>query len=390
MNFNINMPVRVLFGAGRISEFGAEVKGLGKKVFIVTMKEIAELGLLDKALASLKSEGVEYEIFPDVLSDPGSSDIDGVVERLRSSGCDVIAGVGGGSVIDFAKALAICTGHELDVWSYVNLSNRPPAPVNEALVLPVIAVPTTAGTGSEVTPYSVVTNSETVQKGTIKEPSIYPKVAIVDPELTLTLSPELTAVIGVDALAHAVESYFNLPNRAPYSDMIAEESVTYIARYLRRAYADGNDLEARAGMAWGSTLAGIAISQAGTTVVHALAQPLGARMGLSHGVSVSIFFLEVLRHTLPVDSARFARLAVLLGQGGGGGDELALAGKAVDALAALLAEVNMPPRLSDYGAKVELIDELADDVATYMSRPLKQHPRVFTRDELREIIKDCF
>jgi len=388
VNFNINMPVRVLFGPGRISEFGREVKELGKKVFIVTMEEIAGLGLLDRALASVKSEGVEYEVFSEVFSDPKSSDIDAVVERLRSSGCDVIAGLGGGSVIDFAKALAICAGHEQDVWSYVNLSNRPPAPVDKARVMPVIAVPTTAGTGSEVTPYSVVTNSESIQKGTIKEPSIYPRVAIVDPELTTTLSPELTAVIGVDALAHAVESYFNVPNRTPYSDMIVEESVTYIARYLKRACVDGSDLEARAGMAWGSTLAGIAISQAGTTVVHALAQPLGARMGLSHGVSVSIFFLEVMRKTLPADAARFARLAELLGAGGGG--ELVLADRAIDGLAELLAGVGMPPRLSDYGAGVELIDELASDVATYMSRPLKQHPRVFTTGELREIVRACF
>lgn len=390
MNFNINMPVKVLFGSGRVVEFGAEVKGLGRKVFLVTMHDMLELGLLDKAIASLKEAGVEYEIFSDVLPDPKSGDIDGAVERLRISGCDVVAGIGGGSAIDFAKALAICYAHPLDVWSYVNLSNRPPAPIDASKVLPIIALPTTSGTGSEVTPYSVVTNSETVQKGTIKEPSIFPKVAIIDPELTLTLPPELTAIIGVDALAHAVESYFNVPNRTPYSDIVVEQSVGCIAKYLKRAFDDGDDLEARVGMAWGSALAGIAISQAGTTVVHALAQPLGARMGLSHGVSVSIFFLEVLRRTLPAESARFARLAQLLGVEDAEASELTLAGKGIDALADLLAQVKMPPKLSDYDAKTSLIDELASDVATYMSRPLKQHPKVFTEDELRKIVKACF
>lgn len=390
MNFNMNMPVRLLFGGGKVSEFGASVKSVGSKVFIVSMEDIVELGLLDKALASLKAEGVAYEIFSEVQPDPKSKDVDAVVDQLRQSGCDVVAGIGGGSAIDFAKALAICAGHELDVWSYVNLSNRPPAPVDAAKVLPVIAVPTTAGTGSEMTPYSVITNSETVQKGTIKEPSIFPKVSLVDPELMATLPPKLTAITGVDALAHSVESYFNVPNRTPYSDMIVEESVRYIAKYLPRAFKDGSDMEARAGMAWGSTLGGIAISQAGTTVVHALAQPLGARMGLSHGVSVSIFLLEVLKATLPEDASRFARLAAPLGVTQLKGDDMTLANLAIERMGSLMNEVEMPPRLSDFGAKEELIEELAEDVATYMSRPLKQHPRVFTKDELREIVRGCF
>lgn len=389
MNFSVYTPVKILFGPGRVSGLGAEVGLHGRKVFIATMGDIVDLGIAEKALRSLKASGIEYHLYTDVKPDPKSDDIDAAAEILRGSGCDVLLGIGGGSSIDFAKALAICHKHPERIWSYVNLSNRPPAPVDDDKVLPVIAVPTTAGTGSEATPYAVVTNSETVQKGTIKEGAIFPRTAIVDPELTLALPPGLTAFTGVDALAHAIESYCNVPNRNPFSDMVAEEALKWITLSLPVAWRDGDNIEARAGMAWGSTLGGIAISQAGTTVAHALAQPLGARMGLSHGVSVSVFLLAVLRETLPADESRFAKIARILGAPDGLGED-EQARRAIDLLEDFLKDIEMPPTLSSLGAGDGIVDELAGDVMTYMSRPLKQHPKVFDETELKRIVRACF
>ncbi len=389
MEFNAHMPVKIVFGAGRISSLGEIARLYGKRLFIATMKEIVEMGLLKDGLSSLERSGMDYVLYTDVKPEPKSDDIDSAVDAISDSGCDVVAGVGGGSCIDFAKALAICARHPGKVWSYVNLSNRPPEPVDCSKVLPVIAVPTTAGTGSEVTPYAVVTNTQTVQKGTIKESAIFPAVAIVDPELTLSLPTELTASTGIDALAHAIESYFNASNRTPCSDMIVEESLRWIVRHLPVACRNGNDLRAREGMAWGSTLAGMAISQAGTTVAHAMAQPLGARMGLSHSVSVAVFLLSVMRQTLPEDTGRFARIARIFGASEDL-NEYDLAVKGVDLLERFLEDVGMTPRLSDFGADDGLIDGLVEDVTSYMARPLKQHAKVFAREDLQQIVRMSF
>jgi len=305
MKFTMYNPVKINFGSGKISSLGKIVQEYGNKVFIATMKEIVDLGLLEKGIKSLKDSGVDYVLYADVKPEPKSDDIDLATGVIRDSGCDIVVGIGGGSCIDFAKALAICARHPEKIWSYVNLSNRPPQPVDERKVLPIIAVPTTSGTGSEVTPYAVITNTQTVQKGTVKEQAIFPKESIVDPELTLMLPPELSVVTGVDVLAHAMESYFNVPNRTPFSDLLAEEAIRLVFKHLPLVKKNGKDLDARAGMAWASTLAGMTISQAGTTVAHALAQPLGARMGLPHGVSVAIFLLAVMKQTLPEDAPRF-------------------------------------------------------------------------------------
>jgi alcohol dehydrogenase class IV len=389
MNFTVHNPVKIHFGAGKISTLGTIAQKYGKKIFIATMKDIVDLGVLEKAEVSLKDAGVDCFIYPEVKPEPKSDDIDNATALIKAEGCDMVLGVGGGSCIDVAKALAICARHPEKIWSYVNLSNRPPQPVDEQLVLPIIAVPTTAGTGSEATPYSVITNTQTVQKGTVKESTIFPKEAIVDPELTLMLPPELSVLTGIDVLAHAMESYFNVPNRTPYSDLLAEEAIGLVYKHLPRVKENGHDLDARAGMAWASTLGGITISQAGTTVAHALAQPLGARLGLPHGVSVAIFLMAVMKQTLPMEAERFAKLATIFGVTAGPDFEK-IAYQGIERLEQFLASIDMPPKLSHYNAPDSLIEELAEDVLTYMARPLQQHPKVFNREELCEIVRQSF
>jgi alcohol dehydrogenase len=391
MTFTAFNPVQIEFGPSRISDLGSVVHPFGKKSLVITMKEILDLGILDPSFQSLEKAGIDYEIFHGLKGEPKSDDIERVTELAVRSGCDMLIGIGGGSCIDTAKAVAISATHPENIWEYVNLSNRPPKPINKANVLPIIAVPTTAGTGSEVTPYSVITNSKTIQKGTIKDPAIFPKTAVVDPELTIKMPLGLTASTGIDAFAHALESYFNVPNRSVWSDMTVEESLKWIVKSLPLVCKDGENIEGRAGMAWGSTLGGLAISQAGTTVVHALAQPLGARTGLPHGISVAIFLSAVLRKTFPEEQNRLSKISYIMGASPDLNEHDAALITA-DLIEDFIKSSGVSFKISECSAMAEktLIEDLANDVLTYMSRPLRQHPKVFTKEELKEIITDSY
>ncbi len=388
MDFRAHLPVQLEFGAGKIDQLGELAARYGKRVFLVTMTDMVELGFVERAFLSLNRAGLETVLYDSAQPEPKSDQIDSAAAVLRESKCDVVVGLGGGSAIDVAKAVAICAKHTGPVWDYVNLSNRPPQPVDASITLPIIAIPTTAGTGSETTPYSVVTNTETVQKGTIKEPAIFPRVAIVDPELSCRMPQKLTGATGIDAFAHSLESYLNVPNRSPLSDALAETAMSALIQHLPNAYADGNDLDARAGVAWAASVSGMVIANAGTTVTHAIAQPLGARLGTSHADSVALFTVPVLRHTLPADAERIARIGSLFPDFKGRGKSAEVAAElAIDAIEELLISVGITTRLSDLGASDSLVDELAEDVTTYMSRPLAQHPVLFSAEDIRSIVR---
>ena len=337
----------------------------------------------------LKKNNIQFEVFPDVRPEPKRQDFESAISLAKSEQFDVIVGFGGGSCIDFAKALSICSTHRKDVWEFVNLSNRPPAFIDRDKVLPIISVPTTAGTGSEVTPYSVVINNETLQEGTIKDLSIVPKVAIVDPGLMRALPKDWTAITGIDAFSHALESFFNKARRNEYSDMICVEAMKSIFHYLPRAFDDGNDLKARSGVAYGATLAGMAISIAGTTVGHALAHPTDARVGTPHGVSVGFYLLPVLKHTIPFEWERFSTIADIFGEKGNlTGEDLSW--KGVENIETFLSSFNQPRKLSDYNVSKETLTVIVDDALKYMFRPIKQHPKLFHYEELLEIVNEAY
>ena len=368
---------------------GEVVQPLGRRVCLITMKELVNLGLVHQVITPLEKNGLEVIVFDHAQPEPTCADIDAMVLQVRAVQPDVIVAFGGGSVMDVAKAVAIGVTHSEPIWMYVNLSNRPPLPI-EPSVLPVIAIPTTAGTGAEVTPYAVLSNEDTIQKGTIKSPYIFPKVAIVDPEITLALPRELTASTGIDAFAHATESYLNQANRTPFSDLVALESIQVISSALPRLMHKLDDLELRRQMAWGSMLAGLAIANAGTTVAHALAQPLGARTHLPHSVTVSIFTVPVLRHTWEADIDRFAQLCMAMDPcAGKGGTRAQQAEQGVILAEKLLLDTGMNHRLRHFSVSEEVKSQVLEDVFSYMNRPLGQHPKQFTREEIRTIIEEA-
>jgi alcohol dehydrogenase len=388
---NIDNPVRVMFGVGKVLELGAESQKVGKKAFLVTMPEFSDLGILDGAVESLQQHGVDYRIYDQTKPEPIADDVNAASEVLRDSGCDHVIGLGGGSAIDFAKALSIGATHTGTIWDYVNLSNKPPKEIDSDKVLPIIAIPTSAGTGSEVTSFAVVINTETVQEGTIKEQCVFPKVAIIDPELMVTLPKKWTAITGVDAFAHALESYFNLSNRNQYTDLIAVDAMRYLIKHLPDAYQDGADLIHRSGVAWGAMLAGKAISMAGTTVGHALVHPTDAMVKLPHGVSVSVYLLAVLKHTVPHEPKRFSKLVQYLFpelSAETGEEKLIEAG--VDRIEKFIATFEMKNKLSDYEVGEEMIEKVVDETMRYMFRPLNQHPVQFTKEELLAIVTESY
>ena len=386
--FKLDLSTKVLLGKGQLSEVGRVSALFGSRVFLLTMKQLTSLGFAEKIKAVLKEAELEVTVFDEVEAEPTCTHVDEVAKKIVSAKAELLVALGGGSVIDVAKAAAIRATHDQPTWMYVNLSNRLPLAI-ESRVLPVIAVPTTSGTGSEVTPYSVMTNNETKQKGTIKSSEIFPKYAIVDPELTASMPRELTAASGIDAFAHALESYLNKSNRTPFSDMVAAQAMNILYNTLPKVIENGGNINLRAETAWASTLAGIAIANAGTTVAHAMAQPLGARAHVPHSLSVAIFLPAVVRHSWKADSERFAKIASILdAEKVAGLSEGDKAKAAVEMIERLLHKVGMSHKISEYDKTEGLVDLLTEDVTTYMSRPLAQHNPDFNKEDVHRIIKE--
>ena len=353
------------------------------------MKELLDLGILNNAIDSFKNSGCYFEIFSEIKPEPKMEDFLNAKKIVRKENFDVIVGFGGGSCIDFAKALAILANHKEDIWDYVNLSNKPPKEIFKDKVLPVIAVPTTSGTGSEVTPFSVVINPETNEEGTIKDSAIFPRIAVIDPMLIRGLPRAWTAITGIDAFSHALESYFNLSNRTPYSDMICLEAMRWIVKYLPLAYEDGSNIEARSGVCYGAMLGGLSIALSGTTVGHALVHPTDALIGTPHGVSVSIYMISVLKYTLPTDVKRFEKIVKIFENREFQNDQ-DIINTGLKHIKEFLEGFDYKKRLSDYSDSEDIIHEIVDDAWRYMYRPLNQHVKKFSKNELTKIVKDSY
>ncbi|HAJ95571.1 MAG TPA: 1,3-propanediol dehydrogenase [Actinobacteria bacterium] len=381
MNFDCFIPGKVIFGSGRIKELPEHAEKLGKKAFIAT--SLKGLDVLDNILKILDDGGIKYSVFSDVKPNPLSTLIDKAADIFKKEKCDYLIGVGGGSSMDFAKAVAIRASHPEDIWNYVYVPYRDTLEITDAC-FPVIAITTTSGTGSEVTKWSVVSNSKTFEKSFLESDYIIPRVAIVDPELTLGLPRFLTAATGMDALSHALESYINI-NANPFSDLTAEQSIRLIARYLPEAVANGNNLEAREKIAWANTLAGITIEHAGTTLIHAMGHVLGGRLNIDHGIAMALCMEPVVRYSWTSNIEKFAKLAEFMGEDVYGLTIKEAAKLAAPAIKKLLQEVGLDISLSDLGVKKEMIGDFVDDAFHYLGPMLDAHSKIPTKDEVKEL-----
>ena len=298
---------RLLVGAGARERIGDAARELGvTRPLIVTDAFHAGNGVADEIAARLTREGLHPVVFADTVPDPSVSSVMAGLAAAIAAGADAVVGVGGGSPIDTAKAIALLAVSGGTMRQY----KAPVTTVGGAL--PIIAVPTTAGSGSEATQFTVITDEETAEKMLCAGPAFLPRVAIVDVELTLTMPPRLTADTGIDALTHAVEAYVSR-KATPLSDTFALRAMSLVGASLEAAYADGGDTRARQDMMLASLFAGTAFSNASVALVHGMSRPIGARFGIAHGLSNALLFPAVTAFSLPGAPGRYAECARALG-----------------------------------------------------------------------------
>lgn len=381
--FSFHIPTRVEIGEGCVAELGklAQTLTAGKKVLFVTDSELCRLGLAETAMRSLSSAGFECTLFTRVKPNPRDTDClegAGLARKIRA---DLIVALGGGSVIDSAKAIALLQTHGDDLRKYVQRGtiNRP--------VTPIIAIPTTAGTGSEVTRSAVITDTASSRKLTVKDIRLAPRLALVDPSLTYSLPPGLTASTGMDALVHAIEAYTcRLAN--PFSDLFALEAMKRIFPWLPVAVRDGANKAARQQMMIGSLFAGIAFSHADVAAVHCMAEAVGGLYDTPHGVANSIFLPVVSRLNAEAEPARYAECAKACGLDVEGLPAAEAAQVFVAELVKLSRLVGIPS-FSDLpgvqSSDFELLAEMA-----YLNGSTPSNSRVIRKEDYLELFREAY
>ncbi len=372
MTFDIfRCTPKIVFGAGSINTIAQEIKDLNaNKVFIITGPNIAKSGLINAMTSVLTENDINYVCFDKIEADPRYELVEEILTSYLESGATVIIGFGGGSAQDLAKAVSVLATNDGPINKYfgVNLIPKQGAPL--------ILIPTTAGSGSESTIVAILSDHQKKLKVGIASPYMLPAIAILDPELTISLSPAVTASTGMDALIHAVEAYTSV-NASPLTDILAIEAIKIITTNLRTAYANGHDMEARTQMLRGSLLAGMAFSNAGVTAVHAFAYPIGAEYNIPHGVANSIMFLPVMEFNYNANLDRFANLATFIGLPTQDKTKQSLALDALKFFCTLASDLNISQHLAEFGVTKDHIPQLAEAVLL-VTRLLANNPKKVT------------
>lgn len=306
--FTVNSPGTIIYGRNSFEKVGEYAKKLGTKALIISDPIMESLGFVDQCFAYLKEQGLETVSYLGVKSEPVDTYVSEGFELFQAEECDVIISVGGGSCIDVAKAIAVVATNGGYIGDYMKMQK-----IAETTPIPHIALPTTAGTGSEATDATVITNTTNEVKMMIKQPAFLPNVAIVDPVLTLTSPPSITAATGIDALSHAIESYISRLAH-PYSDILALSAVDLIVNHILRVYEHGDDLDAREAMSIGSLQAGLSFSNASVALVHGMSRPIGALFHVPHGISNAMLLPAVLEYSKDACTERLANLGEFFNQ----------------------------------------------------------------------------
>lgn len=384
----IDLPTKVLFGAGKIAELGNQAAAFGKKAFVMLDPFLKGSATAQKVFDILKSAGLDYVDCYEVSPNPRTNVVDECAKKCADEKCDCVIAIGGGSCIDSGKAIAIVAKNNEPSWLFTARVGEYVAEVKEK-PLPVISVPTTSGTGTEVTPYSVLNNLSLHCKGCICNMACCPTVSIVDPELTATMPPQITALTGIDAFAHAFESYINR-NATPFSEMLSLEVIRLFARSIRTAVKDGSNIEARSDMSLASMLAGAAIAHSSTTMPHGMGQPLSGLTDAPHGGSIACCICQIIEWTLPCAEDKFAVVAEIFDPSI---KDLPVSEKA-QKLPAILRQLwkdILPTEvtMSSYGLKPDQIETVADMMLKFYALDLGGHPKAATKEDLIGIITKC-
>jgi alcohol dehydrogenase class IV len=377
--FELRFPTKIIFGGNSIGEIGNEAREYGDRVLLVTgSSAMRKVGITDKIISLLKASEIdEIYVYDKVEHDPSTATVDRGTEIARGNMVDVVIGVGGGSALDAAKAIACMVKNEGSVTEYQSGKKI------ERAGIPFIAVPTTAGTGAEITKNAVLTNLEKKIKKSVRSPLMIAKVAIIDPVLTVTMPPEVTAATGMDAMTQAIEAYVTKASN-PISSALALKSVSLISRNIIKAFDNGDNRNARENMALGSLLGAMAFANASLGAVHGLAHPIGAFFHIPHGVICALLLPYVMEYNLSVKTYEYAQIAEAMGQNISKAESKNVAARmSIRAVRNINSRLRIPPRLRDIGISREDIPKIAEAAG---GSSLSNNPRPTTLESLQGIL----
>jgi alcohol dehydrogenase class IV len=372
-------PSLIVNGPGAAKEVGSFAKGLGKKGLIVTDNLLEKLGLLNDIKKSLETAGISFTIYDKVVTEPVMDYTEEGFKIYQNEKADFLIAVGGGSPIDTAKGISALVNNPGKMSDFEG-ANKIPKPG-----APLIAIPTTAGTGSEVTQFTIITDTVRNVKMLIGSPFIIPKVALVDPLLTLSCPRGLTAAVGIDSLTHAIEAYVSVKAQ-PMSDIFCLSAIELISGNLRQAWANGNNVEAREKTMLGALQAGIAFSNASVALVHGMSRPIGAYFHVAHGASNAALLGVVTEFSLIGNPARYAHIAKAMGENVAGLTDLEAAQLAAKAIKTLIKDIQIPS-LRGLGVEKEKLEQVAPKMAedAIASGSPGNNPRQATAEEIKEL-----
>jgi alcohol dehydrogenase len=394
--WTFHSALSLVFGRHAVDQLGDIARRLpAGRLFVVTDAALEKVGVVEKVVGSLREAGLAVEVFGGGQAEPSLKLVAGCVEQARAYGPNAILGLGGGSNMDVAKMTAVLLAHGGEARDYLG-DDRVPGPIGT-----LICVPTTAGTGSEVSAAAAFTDTDNAVKVGCLSNHLRPRVAVVDPLLTVSCPPKVTADSGIDALTHAIEAFtavdnadFPLPagersvyqGKHPMGDLCAEKAIRLCGQHLRRAVSHGDDLDAREGMALAATLAGLAFSNVGVALVHALEYPVGGATNCSHGEGNGLLLPHVMRFNLPARRCEFARVAEWLGEDTSEIGERDAAVRAIAAVERLQADIGIPRRLSELGVTEEQLPDFAAKAAA-IKRIIRVNPRPVTSADCEAIYR---
>ncbi len=386
MATTLTLPSTIITGAGASESVGEQAKQLrATHALIVTDPGIAKIGYAEQIAQNLHAVGISTTSFSDVTPDPTLQNVRDGRKQYTDEACDLIVSIGGGSAIDCGKGIAMQLTNEGDFADYMGVDKIP----NPSA--PLIAIPTTGGTGSEVSKVTVITDTERNVKMMLSSACLLAHVALVDPLLSLTTPPHLTAAVGVDALTHAIEAYIS-KRAQPITDALALKAVEMISGSLRQAWADGENISARTDMMIGASIAGMAFSNSSVALVHGMSRPIGAYFHVHHGLSNAVLLRDVMAFSVVGAPARFADIARAMGEPIDGLSPMHQADAAVTAVERLVNDIQMP-RLGEID-KIEkdkfeaVIEQMAADAIA--SGSPANNPRQATAEEIVALYRQCF
>ncbi len=382
--YQFKAPSVIVFGPGAAKEAGNHARGLGKKALLVTDRNLENFGLLKVVKSSLEASGVPFGVYDQVVTEPTIAHAEEGLKAYKEAQADFLIAVGGGSPMDAAKAVAVLSRNPGRVSDFMG-ANKIPNPG-----APLICIPTTAGTGSEVTPFTIITDTARDVKMLIASSYVIPRVSLVDPLMTPTMPREITAATGIDALTHAIEAYVSLKAQ-PITDTLALQAIRIIAANIRQAWSNGDNLEARTNMILGSLQAGLAFANSSVALVHGMARPIGAYFHVAHGISNAALLPTVMEFSILGNPKKYAEIAAAMGEMTEGLPALRAAYLGAEGVRKLNQDLKIPP-LRALGVEEKKFHQVLEQMAkdAIASGSPGNNPRKATPEEIMELYRKAF